>query len=167
MAYRASGIKIIQRGSITLNNVTSGTFSLPTAVIKNNSIIEVTGVNVTGTTTDSSKTAMRAELTSGTTVTGFVNTVEASNHIIYFTVTEFYPWLLAQAVQHLSFSTSTQSITAVGTKAKLSSGGFTTTAASGTLASETLGGSELTSTTLVTRRSAAGGTVACCVADFK
>ncbi len=165
MSYRRSTVKSVQTGSIVLHSATSNTFALGTAVDKNYSAIILTAVTTDSGSGAADINACRVELTDGATVTAFVNTADLSTRIVYFTVIQFFPFVLLQAVQHLSFTGPTQSITAVGAKASWFPGGCTTTDTGGT-AKGMVGGGELTSTTVVTKRDSPSR-VAGCVVDFK
>jgi hypothetical protein len=167
VSYRNSAIKSIQTVAISLSSVTSNTATLGTTVDKNYSIIMLTGYSTDSSANDSAIDACSVALTNGTTVTARVNTVNGSTRVVYATVIEFFPHAMKQPVQHFSFTAASAAlVTAVGAKAAVFSGGFTSPA--GGTDNTIVGGLDLTSTTTVTRRgTGASGTVYGCVADFK
>ncbi len=119
--YRASIFRSVQRGTITLNNATSGTATLSTALVSiDYAFITFLGYGAAGTEPNSKKFVPKLVLTNTTTVTATLNTVLAVNNVIPFEVKEYWPNELLQAVQRGTIDTSaslTATITGVGSKA--------------------------------------------------
>lgn len=129
MSYRASSIKSIQRGTITLNTVTSNTGTI-TSVDTNYSIVELLGIKNTGTNAEIDKFAVQLVLTNATTITATMTTANAAPSIAAYQVIEYYPFVMRQNVQRGVITTAggrTATITAVGSKAFLAPSGFLTT----------------------------------------
>lgn len=102
-----SQIKSIQRGTVTLNNVTSATATI-TSVDLSNARITMLGVQVATTSTVAAEVFCRVALTNATTVTGFVTTGEANNKVISFEVIEYYPGVI-RLVQRGTIATAAAS----------------------------------------------------------
>jgi hypothetical protein len=164
VSFRYSAIKSIQTLAIGISSTTTANGTLGTAVDRNYSVVMITAVVTNSSASDPSLDAVAVQLTSGTNVQASVFTSSGSTRTVYVTVIEFFPHTMKQAVQHVSVSGSTATITAVGAKAALFPGGFTSSVSPG-VDDDILGGTELTASTTVTKRGA--GTAFCCVADFK
>jgi hypothetical protein len=165
VSYRYSAIKSIQTFAVAMGGVATKDTTLGTTVDRNYSVVMLTAVTTNSGANNPSIDALSTELTSNTNLRVNANTADGSTHTAYVTVMEFFPHVMKQSVQHVSFNAATFTITAVGSKAVLFSGNFTSTVGAGAVDNDILGGSELTASTTVTRRGA--GTTKCCVADFK
>jgi hypothetical protein len=165
VSYRFSGIKSVQTYAVTMGGVATKNTTLSTTVDRNYSVVTLTATTTDSSANNPSIDALSAELTSNTNLRVNANTGDASTHTAYVTVTEYFPHAMKQPVQHVTVSGATATITAVGAKAVLFPGGFTSTVGAGGVDNDILVGSELTAPTTVTRRGT--GVVKCCVADFK
>jgi len=166
MSYRKSVIKSVQYASITMTGVVSQTATLTTPVDVSYSVVSLLGWTTTSGNITADRNAMRVELTDTSTVTAYANTIDATPKVAYFEVIEYFPFALLQAVQPLRLTTATATITAVGAKAVIVRGGFTTADVT-TQAQGWDGGATLTDATTVTRIGDRSPTVACAVVDFK
>jgi hypothetical protein len=164
MSYRFSAIKSIQTFAVAVTGTTTVDTTLGTTVDRNYAVAVLTAVATNSGANNPSIDAVATQLTSNTNLRVDVNTADGATRTAYVTVIEFFPHTMKQAVQHVTVSGSTATITAVGAKAVLFPGGFTSTVTSG-VDNDILGGTELTASTTVTKRGA--GTAFCCVADFK
>jgi hypothetical protein len=164
MSYRYSAIKSIQTVAVGVSGTTTVDTALGTTVDRNYAVAMITATTTGSGANNPAIDACSVQLTSNTNVRVNVNTADGSTRTVYVTVIEFFPHVMKQPVQHVTVSGATATITAVGAKAVLFPGGFTTSVTTG-VDNDILGGTELTASTTVTRRGA--GTAQCCVADFK
>jgi hypothetical protein len=124
MSYRASAVKSVQRGSISLLSGSASATATITAVNTSYSYVQPVGAtNYAGSSDEDGQ--VRLELTNSTTVTAYHKGASLSSVTMAFQVFEFFPWALRQAVQQGTIShtapatTNTATITAVGSKAQL------------------------------------------------
>lgn len=116
-AAQNSLIKSIQEVEVTIGSgATSATAALGTAVNKNYSIIIFNGCRTPTNCADRAQIDCRIELTSGSLVTGYVNSVSAvgANRIVRGTVIEFYPFALEKPVDHGTISITAGNTIAYG-----------------------------------------------------
>ena len=117
MAYRASAIRSIQRGSIALSTIQASNTATITAVTTTNSVVSAT-VKVDGNPNDQASVAV--VLTNSTTVTASRITGAGVAATVEYTVTEYWPGIL-KSVQPFTISmtagvsSNTATITAVVT----------------------------------------------------
>lgn len=134
MSFRASAIKSVQRGTVTLPLATaSATTTLATTVTAANAYVRALSPEVVDTAADAH---FRIELTNGTTVTGYHLGTGSVGITITFEVVEYFAWVLKQSIQAgvvtlTSVASNTATITAVGSKASIVYLGADTTATGG------------------------------------
>ena len=174
MSYRASIIKSIQTGTLTLSSVQTTNTATITAVVVNNSVMQLSW---TTQATNSSAAAVSLVLTNSTTLTATRTAHQSSTLDIQYTVIEFYGSVLRQAVQSFSISlgsgtsTNTATITSVTTtKAAILPTGYTQDTAAAFRPDYTFAYLTLTNATTVTatRQQTTGTTVVTgMVVEFK
>lgn len=147
-------VKSIQRGIITLNNVTSNTATV-TAVDPNNAVLTCLGWTSAGTGTDQRLSSMAVVLTNSTTVTATVNGAEAVAHILSYELLEYVPGVIKSiqrgTVTCSAAASATATITAIDTtKAVVIWAGFTTDDGTAMQANLVYGRLVLTNATTVT-----------------
>lgn len=119
VAYRASTIKSVQRGTISLSGVTSNTATI-TAVDPNNTMLVMNGFTSDETASNYPRVFPLLQLTNATTVTASKQDA-TSTTVVSFEVIEFYPGVLRSSVQRGTIAitnavlTATATITAVTT----------------------------------------------------
>jgi hypothetical protein len=131
--WRQRGLIVsIQRGSISLNNLTSATATI-TAVNLANAILVFGGVQAAAGSGDQSVAACKIVLTNATTVTATVTTANANTRNVEYQVIEFVPGVI-KSIQAGTITVSgaatsnTATVTAVDTaKSILLPLGMTTT----------------------------------------
>lgn len=111
ITFDAAVIQSIQRGTISIGTSTTSNTATISSVTKNNSIIIFDGCAApAGGSAAHQYYNATVELTNGTTVTARVNSaLSTTQRTVGYTVVEFVSGALAQAVQHLSLSTTTTS----------------------------------------------------------
>lgn len=112
-------IKNIQRGTITMNNVTTNTATITSVDIANSVIYYLGYTCSSGAGSQYNLVKMRIRLTNATTVTAFVNTGAASDHIVSWEVIEYYPGVIKSlqrgAITVTTATTNTATINPVNT----------------------------------------------------
>lgn len=108
-------VKSIQEVEITIAaGSTSGTASLSPSVDKNKSIIPYHGTRVANSSNDGAALDCRVELTSGSTVTAYVNSTHTSARVVRAVVKEYYPWVIEGTVKHFTVTISSGNLTGTG-----------------------------------------------------
>lgn len=122
-------LKSIQRGTVTLNNVTSNTATV-TAVDPNHAVLHLLGWTSAGATANQNLYLLAGVLTNATTITVTVNGGDPVDHLVSYELVEYWPGVIKTlqrgAVASVTAASATATITAVTlTKAQLVAGGMT------------------------------------------